>query len=139
MGIGAGAHAKLTETAAGRIIRLWKVKHPATYLRAAGTPAGIGGFTEVVGSERCFEFMLNQLRLSLGFSAAEFESATGMPFSSVRAILEQALSAELLQMTDGQWQPTPRGHTYLNELQSRFLPDRPLSGGAWSAAAHALL
>ncbi|MDE2196629.1 MAG: radical SAM family heme chaperone HemW [Gammaproteobacteria bacterium] len=139
LGIGAGAHAKLTEAATDRIIRLWKVKHPATYLRAAGTPAGIGGLMEIVGSDRCFEFMLNQLRLSLGFSAAEFEASTGLPFSSVRATLEQASSAGLLQMTDGRWRPTPRGHTYLNELQSRFLPDRPLSGHARSAAARAML
>ena len=43
LGIGAGAHGKLTDPAAGRIDRLWKLKHPRDYLASAGTPASIGG------------------------------------------------------------------------------------------------
>ena len=39
LGIGAGAHGKLTDPAAGRIHRLWKLKQPRDYLAMAGTPA----------------------------------------------------------------------------------------------------
>ena len=122
LGIGAGAHAKLSDTRADRITRLRKVKHPAAYLRTAGTPAGIGGLEEVTGDERMFEFMLNRLRLVEGFSVADFESATGLPFSQPLRILERIQASGLIRMTNGQWKPTPLGHTHLNDLQAEFLP-----------------
>lgn len=122
LGIGAGAHAKLSDARADRILRLWKVKHPAAYLRTAGTPAGIGGFEEVHGDARMFEFMLNHMRLLEGFSAMDFESATNLPFSQPLPILEHAQTRGLLKMTHGQWKPTALGHTHLNNLQAEFLP-----------------
>ncbi|MGH8282267.1 MAG: radical SAM family heme chaperone HemW [Gammaproteobacteria bacterium] len=123
LGIGAGAHGKLTDASRGRILRLWKLKHPDAYLRAAGTPAGIGAVTEVANDDRIFEFMLNRLRLFECFSALDFESLTGLPFSHTLPVLEQIQTLGLLQMTEGQWKPTLRGHTYLNDLQAHFLPD----------------
>ncbi|MHB8424192.1 MAG: radical SAM family heme chaperone HemW [Gammaproteobacteria bacterium] len=123
LGVGAGAHGKLTSVNLDTIVRLWKVRHPAAYLQDAGTPAGIGGITEVTAADRAFEFMLNRLRLMQAFAAADFESATGLSFNRVRATLEQARTAGLMEMTDGQWSTTPRGQTYLNDLQAHFLPE----------------
>ena len=123
LGIGAGAHGKLTDTQHDRILRLWKIKQPAAYLREAGTPASIGAITEVAAPERIFEFMLNRLRLYEGFSAADFESVTGLSFGLLLPTLAQAQVNGLLQMTNGQWKPTIRGHTYLNDLQAYFLPE----------------
>ncbi len=123
LGIGAGAHGKLTDVPQDRILRLWKLKHPDAYLHAAGTPAGIGAVTEIANDDRIFEFMLNRLRLLEGFSALDFESFTGLPFSRIQPALEQMQTRGLLQVTKGQWKPTLRGHTYLNDLQAHFLPN----------------
>lgn len=122
IGIGAGAHAKLSDARNDCISRLWKVKHPAAYLRTAGTPSGIGGLEEVTGDERMFEFMLNRLRLVEGFSPNDFESATGLPFSQPSPVLQRIQAAGLMEMTDGQWKPTPLGRAHLNDLQAEFLP-----------------
>ena len=123
LGIGAGAHSKLSDLQNGRILRLWKVKQPATYLRTAGTARGIGAITDVTEADRIFEFMLNRLRLFEGFSAADFESVTHLPYARVRPSLEQAQALKLMQMNEGRWQPTLAGYTYLNDLQARFLPE----------------
>lgn len=122
LGIGAGAHGKLTDACHDRILRLWKTKHPAAYLRDAGTPASIGAVTEVADGDRIFEFMLNRLRLHEGFSAGDFESATGLPFRELLPSLETVRARGLLEMTNSQWQPTDRGYAYLNDLQAHFLP-----------------
>ena len=134
LGIGAGAHAKLSQARMDRITRQSKVKHPAAYLQTAGTPAGIGGLGEVPADERMFEFMLNRLRLAEGFSAADFESMTGLSFSQPLPILERAQAVGLIKMTDGQWIPTPLGHAHLNDLQARFLPQT--MGPALAPARH---
>ena len=124
LGIGAGAHGKLTD-ASGRVTRLWKVKHPETYLKHAGKPQSIGGVNDVKADELAFEFMLNRLRLVEGFSEAEFKAATGLPRSAIEAGLARALGLELLEATERGWRVSARGHAYLNDLQSVFLP----SGG----------
>jgi oxygen-independent coproporphyrinogen-3 oxidase len=125
LGIGAGAHAKHSDARVDHITRLWKIKHPVAYMQNAGTPAGIGGLDEIVGDERLFEFMLNRLRLTEGFRAEDFESATGLPFSRPLPILRQAERRGWIEMTDGQWKVTVSGHTYLNDFQVEFLPQNP--------------
>jgi putative oxygen-independent coproporphyrinogen III oxidase len=120
LGIGAGAHGKLTDDA-GSVTRLWKLKHPDAYLASAGTPKSLGGVSPVAEEELAFEFMLNRLRLMEGFSRDEFESATGLPIGSIEAELGEALGKGLLEATPAGWKVTPRGHNYLNDLQSLFL------------------
>ncbi|MGH8369560.1 MAG: radical SAM family heme chaperone HemW, partial [Gammaproteobacteria bacterium] len=121
LGIGAGAHGKLTDTDGTRW-RIWKVKHPASYLRDAGSPAGIGGLDAVTATELGFEFMLNRLRLMDGFTETEFRTASGQDFDSVRPAAERAMTLGLMERLDEGWQVTRRGHDYLNELQQLFLP-----------------
>ncbi|MGA9854791.1 MAG: radical SAM family heme chaperone HemW [Gammaproteobacteria bacterium] len=123
LGIGAGAHSKLSDLQQGRILRLWKVKQPSAYLRTAGTAQGIGAITDVAEADRIFEFMLNRLRLYEGFSPADFELATCLPYARIHTALEQAQALNLVQKTRGRWQPTPTGYAYLNDLQARFLPE----------------
>ena len=123
LGIGAGAHGKLTD-AGGRITRLWKLKHPEAYLASAGTPKSIGGTDEVAGADLAFEFMLNRLRLVNGFGPADFESATGLPVAHIEPGVRRALELGLMEMAAEGWQVTSRGQNYLNDLQSLFLPPR---------------
>ena len=121
LGIGAGAHGKITE-AGDRVTRLWKVKHPETYLRTAGEPASLGGVNEVKAEDLAFEFMLNRLRLTDDFDEAEFEAATGLPRSAISTGLARARALDLLTTTAQGWRVTARGQAYLNDLQSVFLP-----------------
>jgi oxygen-independent coproporphyrinogen-3 oxidase len=121
LGIGAGAHGKLTD-ASGPVTRLWKLKHPDAYLESAGTPKSLGGVSVVAEGELAFEFMLNRLRLTEGFTAREFETATGLSMAGIAGPMERALQLELLEVTTDGWKVSSRGHNYLNDLQSLFLP-----------------
>ena len=123
LGIGAGAHGKLTD-ALGKVTRLWKLKHPDAYLESAGTPKSLGGVSAVAESELAFEFMLNRLRLVEGFSAAAFEAATGLPIGRIEGELKRALDLGLIETTVEGWKVSRRGHNYLNDLQSFFLPPK---------------
>src|SRR5690349_6854568 len=68
LGIGAGAHGKISTGATGEIRRRWKPKNPRDYLASAGTAAGIGGDDAIAPENRPFDYMLNTLRLVEGFS-----------------------------------------------------------------------
>ena len=122
LGVGAGAHGKLTD-ASGRVTRLWKVKHPESYLKSAGRPESLGGVSEVGSGDIAFEFMLNRLRLMQDFEEIEFEAATGLARSLIARGLTRARSLELMEVTPTGWRITKRGHAYLNDLQSVFLPE----------------
>ena len=121
LGVGAGAHGKLTD-ASGRVTRLWKVKHPETYLKNAGRPASLGGINEVGVADIAFEYMLNRSRLMQDFAEREFEVATGLSRSLLTPGLERARTLGLMETTATGWRITARGHAYLNDLQSVFLP-----------------
>ncbi|HEX2667409.1 MAG TPA: radical SAM family heme chaperone HemW [Gammaproteobacteria bacterium] len=120
LGIGAGAHGKLTD-ASGAVTRLWKLKHPDAYLESAGTPKSLGGVSQLSEGDLAFEFMLNRLRLTSPFSAGEFESATGLPLGRVQPGLDRAVELGLLDAVPEGWRVTSRGQNYLNDLQSLFL------------------
>jgi oxygen-independent coproporphyrinogen-3 oxidase len=128
LGIGAGAHGKLTD-AAGGVTRLWKLKHPDAYLGSAGTPKSLGGVSQVTEDELAFEFMLNRLRLMEGFTAGEFESATGLLVERIAGPVGRALEFKLLETTADGWRVSSRGHNFLNDLQSLFLPAKDANQG----------
>src|SRR5690606_27717542 len=83
LGIGAGAHGKLTLGAEQAILRRWKLKHPTAYLANAGTNAAIGGDERIGPGRRPFDFMLNALRLNEGFALSMFEARTGLPRAAI--------------------------------------------------------
>ena len=121
VGIGAGAHGKLTDSS-GRVTRTWKVKHPEAFLRDAGRPESIGDTATVRPEELAFEFMLNRLRLSADIVDGEFEASTGLPAGWVEAGLDKARDLGLMQRRETAWHVTDRGRAYLNDLQALFLP-----------------
>ncbi len=121
LGLGAGAHGKLTD-ASGRVTRLWKVKHPETYLKGAGKPESLGGVNAVGAADLAFEYMLNRLRLRDVFAENDFEAATGLSSRLIAPGLARARDLGLLETVPGGWQVSARGRTYLNDLQSVFLP-----------------
>ena len=109
LGIGAGAHGKLTLGSEQAILRRWKVKHPADYLAKAGTMAAIGGDERIDGTRRPFDFMLNALRLNGGFALSEFEARTGLAQSDIAGELERASANGWLDIDHGRVVPTELG------------------------------
>ena len=121
LGIGAGAHGKLTLGAAQAVLRRWKVKHPAAYLANAGRSDAIGGDERIEPSRLPFEYMLNALRLDEGFALADFTARTGLAAASIAPRLEQARSRDWLRIEDGRVVPTALGRRFTNDVVALFL------------------
>jgi putative oxygen-independent coproporphyrinogen III oxidase len=119
LGIGAGAHSKLSFH--DRILRQSRYKHPASYLQKTATGEHIEQ-ERVLGAEDLgFEFMMNALRLTEGFETPLFEERTGLPLSAVKEPLAEAESKGLITWDVARIAPTLRGQRYLNELLQLFL------------------
>jgi putative oxygen-independent coproporphyrinogen III oxidase len=121
LGIGAGAHGKVTVAGVERTTRC---KQPRDYLSRAPAER-ISERRTVVGSELSFEFMLNALRLREGFAVRQFEERTALPIGSIDRELRAAETKGLLRFADYQWEPTELGFRFLNDLQEMFLPATP--------------
>ena len=126
LGIGAGAHAKLT-TPDGRILRSARRPNPLTYLKTAGTPAALADTHDVPAGERTIEFMLNALRLVEGFPRALFAARTGLPDAALDAPVARAVARGLLSIAADRLVPTPLGTQFLNDLLLLFTPDTELA------------
>lgn len=118
LGLGAGAHGKLT-LADGEIMRRQRRRRPLGWLEGPRIEAE----HLLTAEERLFEFMLNALRLADGFSLAEFESRTGLAAAAALPGLERGHELGLLAPRDElRWQPTALGQRFLNDAQALFLP-----------------
>jgi putative oxygen-independent coproporphyrinogen III oxidase len=118
LGVGAGAHGKITDAAAALIVRTTHTREPRRY--QAGTPLTV---RPVETSELTFEFMMNALRLTEGFAATLFEARTGLRFEQVAPTLSVQQERGLLRGAEGHWAPTPTGLRFLNDLLLEFLPE----------------
>lgn len=121
LGIGAGAHGKITLGAEQAVLRRWKIKHPTAYLAAAGGAQALGGDDRIPPEQRPFEFMLNALRLHEGFRVADFEHRTGLPLAAMDAPLGRALAAGWLRREDDRVIPTDLGRRFTNDVVAAFL------------------
>ena len=120
LGIGAGAHGKITNRN-GAVSRRWKVKHPNSYLR--GTKNYLGGTEIVDPSQLPFEFMMNALRLSDGIDLAVFEERCGLPRTVLDSQLNQHLTLGLISLDQGHLKPSERGRQLLDSMLQDYLPD----------------
>ena len=121
LGIGAGAHGKLTLPAEGGILRRWKLKHPASYMANATSDARIGGDEWLDASRRPFDFMLNALRLTDGFALSTFEARTGLPRAAIANELRKAQGAGWIAIDGDHVQPTELGQRFGNDVIGLFL------------------
>ena len=119
IGIGAGAHGKITDVESQQIFRTLKPKSPKDYLSKMQAGADISTKKEV--DNVAFEFMLNSLRLKDGFSSSLFESRTGLLIKSLSSELGRAENLGLLENKNNWIKPTSKGFNFLNELQEIFL------------------
>src|SRR5689334_2456048 len=104
LGIGAGAHGKLTDAAASAILRTTQQREPRRYL--AMSPRAIAR-QEVVPEDLPFEFMMNALRLTGGFEVAVFSARTGLEWSAVAQAFDAFQSRGLVEIVSGTCKPTP--------------------------------
>jgi oxygen-independent coproporphyrinogen-3 oxidase len=121
LGIGAGAHGKITMGASQQILRRWKLKHPTRYLAQAGTPQAIGGDDDITPERRPFEFMLNVLRLHEGFALADFPARTGLPLEAIADRLALAEQRGWLTLGPTHVVPTALGRRFTNDVVELFL------------------
>ncbi len=119
LGIGAGAHSKLSFH--DRIVRQANVKHPRQYLELAGTPRAIAEARQVARQDLPFEFMMNALRLTGGVPKALFTARTGLPLSAAAGAIAEAEARGLLTQDLTHIRPTDRGQRYLNDLLQLFM------------------
>ena len=121
LGIGAGAHSKLSFR--DRIVRQMRTKHPQQYMDAVRQDAHIADIRILARDDLPFEFMMNALRLNEGVPATLFEARTGLPLIACTAALERARTRGLLEPDATKLKPTLLGQRFLNDLLAVFLPD----------------
>jgi len=121
LGIGAGAHGKLSDAARGQVRRRWKTRHPRAYMEAAAGTARIGGDSVVSAAELPFEYMLNALRLVEGVPLADFSERTGLPPERIAAALDTARRRDWLHDDPQQLRTTALGQRFLNDVIASFL------------------
>ncbi|OYX30333.1 MAG: YggW family oxidoreductase [Hydrogenophilales bacterium 32-62-9] len=119
LGIGAGAHSKLSFH--DRIIRQMRTKHPQQYMDAVAQGTHLADTRTLTRTDLPFEFMMNALRLTEGVPAALFEERTGLPLVVCAAALEKARARGLLLPGATRLQPSVHGQHFLNDLLELFL------------------
>jgi oxygen-independent coproporphyrinogen-3 oxidase len=126
LGIGAGAHSKLSF--ADGIRRELRHKQPRRYLEAIAAGSPLQEATAVTRDDVGFEFMLNALRLEAGVPASLFGERTGYPLAAIATELAEATARGLLEADPTKLKPTPLGRRFLNDLQALFLRERVAVG-----------
>jgi oxygen-independent coproporphyrinogen-3 oxidase len=120
LGIGAGAHSKLSLPS--RIFRQMRCKHPRQYMDRALQGRPVQEEHDIAVADLPFEFMMNAARLIEGVPARLFEERTGLPIAAARRHLDSAAALGLLECDDERIVPTVRGQRFLNDLLQLFLP-----------------
>ena len=119
LGIGAGAHAKLSNSQ-GEIQRSWKTRQPKDYLAAGKNFTA--GQRPLSNDELPFEFLMNALRLNEGVASELFSQRTGLPLESLAAARQTAEKRGLLLHDPRRLCASPEGQLFLNDLLQLFLP-----------------
>ncbi|MBX3708240.1 MAG: radical SAM family heme chaperone HemW [Gammaproteobacteria bacterium] len=119
LGIGAGAHSKITHVKTGEVIRFAQVRHPKDYLDPAKRQP-MNGKT-IQENDLIFEFMLNALRLTHGVPVTLFTQRTGLPLQHIQPILDAAVQRKLIIDDPTHICPSETGARFLNDLTTMFL------------------
>jgi oxygen-independent coproporphyrinogen-3 oxidase len=119
IGIGAGAHGKLSD-AEGVVLRRWKIRHPASYLRGAARGRALQGSRRLTPRDLGVEFMMNALRLREGVESELFPAATGLGLDAAAAGIAAAKDRGLLIADEKRLCATPLGFRFLSDLLALF-------------------
>lgn len=119
LGIGCGAHGKVTDEKTGIITRTEKVKHPRGYMDLIKPYLYKSWAVEY--DDLAFEFFMNRFRLIEPCPINDFNNLTQQPLSSQQVALNKAINTGLLIQTDNYWQVSQKGHRFLNDLLELFV------------------
>ena len=119
LGIGAGAHSKLSFP--HRVVRQVRWREPKLYMDNALAGNALSQDEDVKRADLPFEYMLNALRLRDGFLLQDFVARTGLPLTSIEPGLQQAEEKGLITRDMVRVRPTERGFDFLSDLQGLFL------------------
>ena len=119
LGIGCGAHGKVTNAKTGIITRTEKVKHPRGYMDMVKPYLYKSWYVEQ--DDLAFEFFMNRFRLVEPCPIEDYSALTNQPLQSQQAALNKAINTGLLIEKDGHWQVSLKGHRFLNDLLELFV------------------
>lgn len=120
LGIGAGAHGKITDAWRGQAVRTQQTREPRRYL--AADPAALVR-KPIEARELPFEFAMNAFRLVEGFTDRQFETSTGLPVAVLERALAPVLARGLVRRGPDRWCATPKGFRFLNDILVELLPE----------------
>lgn len=123
LGIGAGAHAKISDAGTQGITRASRVRHPRSWLETAHSAQRISTTSSLTADDVVLEFAMNALRLEQGFSPATFTATTGLPYTAIEAIINKGIADGFLALNSDTVKATQRGQRYLNELLQHWMPE----------------
>ena len=119
IGIGAGAHGKLTSPH-GHIRRRRKQRSPEAYIESIHSGDALSSENRLQDEDMVLEFMMNVLRLNEGVPAELFAQRTGLSLQAIQLRLLHARRAGLLEQEPMILKATEMGRTYLNNLLMMF-------------------
>lgn len=120
LGIGAGAHGKLTMPG-GEITRHQKFRHPTEYIEQALKGSARSQEKILTNKDIIFEYILNAIRLKQGFNKETFENRTLLPISIIQDKLDSLIENKLLIQKDNRYITTPKGWAFINSISEQFL------------------
>lgn len=119
LGIGAGAHSKLSYH--DKITRETRHKHPKAFMENAENGNAVDNSWLIAQDDLSFEFMMNALRLTDGVELSLFQQRTGLSLQMIQAGLLRATQKGLITQELKRIKPTVSGQRYLNDLLGLFL------------------
>ena len=122
VGIGAGAHGKISLPAIGQVRRRIRHRHPMQWMKQVAAGDGVADDKALESSEIIFEYFLNHSRLPDGIRPGHFEARTGVAWKEVAPRVRAALEKGLLIDENGVFNPSDQGWRFGNEIQAMFLP-----------------
>jgi len=119
LGIGAGAHGKITQALPHKITRSFKPKSPEQFLSDTHKN---GGADVISVADLPLEFIMNHLRLKQGFTMDTYQSTTGLALSSLEPGLSACLKQELIIYQDNHYYCSERGWNFMDNVLEKFMP-----------------
>ncbi len=117
LGIGAGAHGKLSISRPGNIVRSVKNKSPDKYLK--DNKATLAKISVI---DMPLEYVMNQLRLKAGFTLKQYEMHTGLEAKSLQPALSDCLKEGLLMRQNDHYLCSEKGWDFLDHILEKFMP-----------------
>lgn len=121
LGIGAGAHGKISLSLPDKIIRYYKPKNPADYMHIIESGAQTDRDQTIAITDLPLEFVMNHLRLRQGFDLTHFESYTGLPVTALQPGLNQCLEQGMIEFNNNRYACSAKGWDFLDSLLQNFL------------------